>query len=152
MYLYLIPPCRKPYLKQNKNYQMNKKIKLLTVALLATVSIAFAQKAKSTWTEMKTFHSYMSSTFHPAEEGDFAPLQAKADSLLIAAKLWKASTIPGDFKPVETKAALTKLVAKCQAIQKAVAAKQPNEKLKTLITEAHDVFHTIAGECRKADD
>lgn len=131
---------------------MNKKIKLLTVALLATVSIAFAQKAKSTWPEMKTFHSFMSSTFHPAEEGDFAPLKAKADSLLIAANLWQASAVPADFKPAETKAALTKLVAKCQAIQKAVAAKQPNEKLKALITEAHDVFHTITGECRKADE
>jgi len=131
---------------------MKKKIKLLAVVLLASVSIAFAQKAKSNWPEMKTFHSFMSSTFHPAEEGDFAPLKAKADSLLTAAKQWQASAVPGDFKPVETKAALTKLVAKCQAIQKAVAAKQSNEKLKTLITEAHDVFHTITGECRKTDD
>lgn len=131
---------------------MNKKIKLLIVAVLATVSIAFAQKAKSTWPEMKTFHSFMSSTFHPAEEGDFAPLKAKADSLLIAANLWQASAIPADFKPVETKAAITKLVAKCRAIQKAVAAKLSNERLKILITEAHDIFHTITGECRKADE
>ncbi|MBK8519649.1 MAG: hypothetical protein IPL54_01790 [Chitinophagaceae bacterium] len=131
---------------------MNKKIKLLTVTLLATVSMAFAQNSKSTWPEMKTFHSFMSSTFHPVEEGDFAPLKAKADSLLITANLWQASAIPGDFKPAETKAALANLVNKCKALQKAVAAKQPNDKLKTLITEAHDIFHTITGECRKADD
>lgn len=131
---------------------MKKKIKLLAVVLLATVSIAIAQKAKSTWPEMKTFHSFMSSTFHPAEEGDFAPLKAKADSLLIAANLWQASAIPADFKPVETKAALTKLVAKCQSIQKAVSAKLSNERLKILITQAHDVFHTITGECRKSDE
>jgi hypothetical protein len=131
---------------------MNKKIKLLAVTLLATVSMAFAQKSKSTWPEMKTFHSFMSSTFHPVEEGDFDPLKAKADSLLIAANLWQASAIPGDFKPAETKAALSKLVAKCQVIQKAVTSKQSNENLKKLITEAHDIFHTLAGECRKADD
>jgi hypothetical protein len=131
---------------------MKKKIKLLAVALLATITIAFAQTAKPKWAEMKTFHSFMSSTFHPAEEGDFKPLKAKADSLLIAAQLWQASPIPSDFKPVETKAALEKLVNKCLAIQKAVASKQPNDKLKTLITEGHDIFHTIVGECRKAED
>ena len=131
---------------------MKKKIKLLAVALLATITIAFAQKAKPSWAQLKTFHSFLSTTFHPAEDGDFAPLKAKTESLLITAKLWQASAIPADFKPAETKAALAKLVNKCQAIQKAVAAKQPDDKLKTLITEAHDVFHTITGECRKADD
>jgi hypothetical protein len=131
---------------------MNKKIKLLSLALLATCTVAFAQTAKPSWAQLKTFHSFMSSTFHPVEDGDFAPLKAKADSLLIAAKLWQASAIPADFKTVETKAALAKLVNKCQALQKAVASKQPDDKLKILITEAHDVFHTITGECRKADD
>jgi hypothetical protein len=131
---------------------MNKKIKLLAIGLLATITIAFAQTAKPQWAEMKTFHSFMSSTFHPAEEGNFAPLKAKADSLLITAKLWQASAIPSDFKPVETKAALKKLVFKCEQISKAVSAKQPDENLKVLISDAHDVFHTIVGECRKADD
>jgi hypothetical protein len=131
---------------------MKKKIKLLAVALLAIVTVAFAQTAKPKWAELKAFHSLMSGTFHPVEEGDFAPLKAKADSLLIVAKLWQASAIPSDFKPVETKLALEKLVNKCQDIQKAVAAKQPNATLKTLITEGHDIFHTIVGECRKAED
>ncbi len=129
-----------------------KKIKILAIAMLATCSIAFAQKEKSKWPEMKAFHSFMSATFHPAEEGNFSPLKTKADSLLLSAKSWHASAIPSDFKPAETKAALVKLVAKCQAIQKAVASGQPDEKLKTLITEAHDIFHTIVGECRKADE
>jgi hypothetical protein len=131
---------------------MKKKIKLLAVILLATITIAFAQTSKPKWAELNSFHSLMSAAFHPVEEGNFAPLKAKADSLLIAAQLWQASAIPSDFKPVETKAALEKLVNKCQAIQKAVAAKQPNDKLKILITEGHDIFHTIVGECRKAED
>lgn len=129
-----------------------KKIKLLAIALLTSCTIAFAQKEKAKWTEMKTFHSFMSATFHPVEEGIFAPLKAKADSLLITAKLWQASPIPSDFKPAETKAALGKLVAKCEAIQKAVVTKQADERLKKLLTEAHDIFHTIVGECRKADE
>jgi hypothetical protein len=131
---------------------MKKKIKLLAVALLAIITIGFAQTAKPKWAELKAFHSLMSATFHPVEEGNFAPLKAKADSLLIVAKLWQASAIPSDFKPVETKLALEKLVNKCQAIQKAVAGKLSNDRLKVLITEGHNIFHTIVGECRKAED
>ena len=56
---------------------MKKKIKLLAVALLATITIAIAQTAKSKWAEMKKFHSFMSSTFHPAEEGDLNHLRQR---------------------------------------------------------------------------
>jgi len=131
---------------------MNKKIKLLVIALLATVSIAFAQSKKPTWAEMKTFHSLMSLTFHSAEDGNFAPLKAKADSLLIVAKLWQTSPVPADFKPAETKAALEKLVYRSMAIKKAVRAGISDEKLLSLITQAHDIFHTIVGECRKTEE
>ncbi len=131
---------------------MNKKIKLLVIALLTTVSIAFAQNAKPTWYEMKTFHTYMSVTFHSAEDGNFAPLKAKADSLLIVAKLWKDSPVPAEFKPTETKAALKKLVKQCKSIKKGVRAGTTNEKLFSMITQAHDTFHTITGECRKTEE
>jgi len=131
---------------------MKKKIKLLALVLLATVSVAMAQTTKPKWAEMKTFHSYMSSTFHPAEDGDFGPLKKFKDSLLDAAELWQASPIPSDFKPVETKAALEKLVTECRAIKKAVKAGMADAELFKMITRAHDTFHTITGECRKADD
>ncbi len=131
---------------------MNRKIKLLVFALVAIFSMANAQNAKPKWAEMKTFHSFMSSTFHPAEDGDLGPLKAKADSLLITAELWKASAIPSDFKPKETKAALDKLVTECRSIKKAVTAGKADADLVKLITQAHDTFHMIVGECRKAED
>ncbi|MBK8495558.1 MAG: hypothetical protein IPL50_11415 [Chitinophagaceae bacterium] len=130
---------------------MNNKIKLLGIALLVTVSITFAQSAQPTWAEMKTFHSLMSVTFHSAEDGNFVPLKAKADSLLIVAKLWQASPVPADFRPAETEAALEKLVYKCMAIKKAVRTGITDEKLLSMITQAHDIFHTVAGECRKTE-
>jgi len=131
---------------------MNKKIKFLAFALLATVSVAMAQNAKPSWAEMKTFHSLMSVAFHSAEEGNFAPLKVKADSLLIVAQLWLASPVPADYKPAETKAALEKLVTQCRSIKKGAGAGIANEKLFTMITRAHDIFHTVAGECRKTED
>lgn len=130
------------------------KIQMRTVILMMALipSVCFAQNAKSSWPEMKTFHSYMASTFHPAEEGNLKPLKAKADSLYIAAKEWSETVIPSNFKPVETKAELTKLVAQCAIVKDAVVAKKDDKELTKLITEAHDIFHKIVGECRKADE
>ena len=123
---------------------------ILMMALVP--SLCFAQNTKPSWPEMKTFHSYMASTFHPAEEGNLAPLKAKADSLYSSAKQWSESAIPSNFKPEETKAELTKLVAQCNIVKEAVAAKKDDKELAKLITEAHDIFHKIVGECRKADE
>lgn len=131
---------------------MKTKIMLLAVMLLTGITAMYAQNIKPEWKELKTFHSFMSSTFHPAEEGNFTPLKEKADSLLQAAKSWQAAPIPADFKPAETKAALKKLVVQCTAVKKAVDAKASNEMLMKQITEAHNVFHTIVGECRKAEE
>ncbi|CAN5728063.1 hypothetical protein BH11BAC4_BH11BAC4_23420 [soil metagenome] len=128
-----------------------KSIVRLAVIMLALIpALSFAQTAKpAPWPELKAFHELMSKSFHPVEEGNYAPLKANADSLLIAAKAWKASTIPADYKPEETKATLDKLVKELNVLAGAVRAKAADEKLKVLITDAHDIFHKIVGECKK---
>ncbi|MEQ1553515.1 MAG: hypothetical protein ABL929_05015 [Ferruginibacter sp.] len=131
---------------------MKKKIQILYIVILTSASVSFAQAKKTVWSEMKTFHSFMSSTFHPAEEGNLAPLRAKADSLLITAKLWQASPIDESFKPKETNATLKKLVKQCGTINNAVKKNASDKKLTLLITQAHDIFHTIVGECRKVEE
>jgi hypothetical protein len=130
---------------------MKKVLKLVIILIAFLPSLSFAQTQNAVWAEMKAFHNLMSSSFHPAEEGNFAPLRANADNMFMAAKAWKESTIPETYKPEETKVALRKLESKCAAVKKAVEAKQPDAKLLTLISEAHDVFHTIVGECKKTD-
>jgi hypothetical protein len=123
----------------------------LAVILLAMVPAAsFAQTEKNVWPEMKDFHTLMSTSFHPAEEGNFAPLRANADALFASAKAWQQSAVPEDkFKPKETKDALRKLVIDIAAVQKAVIANRTDAELLPLITKAHDTFHTIVGECRQ---
>jgi len=128
---------------------MYKRIKLMAFALMASMAVANAQTTAPAWPQLKTFHSYMAATFHPAEEGNFGPLKSKADSLLIAAKLWQASPIPSNYKTEETHAALKKLVKQCESVNKAVIKKSPDEELKKEITEAHEIFHHIVGECKK---
>lgn len=93
----------------------------------------------------------MSASFHPAEEGNFAPLRQNAEEMFKAAKKWKEAEVPATYKPKETKEALKELLIKCGALHKAVVANKPDQELKVMITEAHDVFHKIVGECRNAD-
>jgi hypothetical protein len=131
---------------------MKKKIQLLTLAFLAFATATIAQAQPAAWAEMKMFHSLMSSSFHPSEEGNLAPLKQKADSMLVAAKLWQASSIPDAYKRKETKKALKQLVKECKAIKTAVAANASDDTLKKNIAAAHDVFHTIVKECKKEEE
>ena len=131
-----------------------KSIVRLAVIMLAMIpALSFAQtgKTKAQWAEMTAFHSLMAKTYHPTEDGNYAPLKEKADSLLMAAKAWQASVIPVDYKPVETKETLDKLVQQCTVLAGAVKAKAADEKLKVLIADAHELFHKIVGECKKTE-
>lgn len=123
---------------------------LLILFALFISPLAFA--GGPTWAELQSFHSVMSKTFHPAEEGNLQPLKANAADLLAKAKAWKAAAVPSGFKKEETTKVLTDLVAKCEEINKAVSAKADDKKLTALITEAHDVFHQIAEKCRAGDE
>jgi hypothetical protein len=139
------------YVCKNK-INMRKAFKLAVILLAFLPAISFAQEKKVTWAEMKNFHSIMSATFHPAEEGNFTPIKEKAASLFAAAKVWQKSAIPDNFKEKETKEALKKLVIKCGAVDKGVQAGYSDENLKKILTEAHDIFHSIVGECQKAGE
>ena len=128
-----------------------KKINLIVFALLLMAGTGFAQAKKAPWPEMKAFHSYLSSTFHPAEEGDLNPLKLKADSLYYAAKTWYAAKIPAGFIPEITESTLKALMIQCNDIWAAVKDGASDAKLKDMITKAHDIFHEVAEKCRKAD-
>lgn len=103
------------------------------------------------WKEMQAFHSVMSKTFHPAEEGKIQPVRDNAADLLAKAKTWKASAVPATLNKEQVTKSLENLVAKCEEIAKAVKAKKGDDDLKKLITEAHDVFHEVAEKCQPGD-
>jgi hypothetical protein len=138
------------FTKTNNN--MKKIIQLAVILMAILPGACFGQVKKAAWPQMKTFHSFMAATFHPAEEGNLAPLKAKADSLLMAAVLWQKAAIPSNYKPAETRAALIKLVDQCTKVKNGVEAKMGDEDLKKMIAEAHEIFHHIAGECKNADE
>ena len=126
-----------------------KKIALLCFAFMMTF-VSFAQTKTTAWPQMTTFHELMSSTFHPAEEGNFAPLKEKAADLYRAAKIWYSVDVPAEYDFKATKTTLQQLMIKCNDIWAEVASKTSSDaKLKTMITEAHDLFHKVSGECKK---
>lgn len=128
---------------------MKKFFALVAVALLSITAVSAQNKS---WAEAKRFHHFMSTSFHPAEEGNFKPLREKADSLYLAAVAWQASPVPADYKEKETKETLDKLVTETKAIAEAVKNNAADADLLKMITGAHDTFHHIVGECRKDDE
>ena len=134
-----------------KNNYMKSIVQLVLIMMVMLPFTGSAQTTKAApWPEAKAFHEYISSTFHPSEEGNYKPLREKTDSMLISAKAWQASKIPDNYKPDLTKETLEKLVKQCELIANAVKEKMADDKLKPLVIEAHEIFHKITGECRKS--
>lgn len=124
--------------------------KILLCLVMALPFVVTAQE-KSDWKEMNNFHTLMSTSFHPSEEGNLKPVKAKADSLVIAAKLWKASKVPTGYKPKETSETLTKLIKQLVELNTAVKAGKDDTALKGMIKEAHEIFHFITEKCKAGE-
>ena len=87
---------------------------LLFFSLFAlSAQTLFAQHTAGAWKEMSDFHEVMSTTFHPAEEGNLQPLRMKAEELYTRAKSWKASAVPAGYDAAKTKDTLKRLVKQC---------------------------------------
>ena len=121
----------------------------LATVLLMTVSIGVAGETE--WKEMEAFHTVMAVTFHPAEDGDLKPVREKAGELVAKARSWQESPVPQGYDHEKTAKSLKALVDKCNRVEAAVKAKGSDAELTTLITDAHDAFHAIIGECRTKD-
>ena len=124
--------------------------KMLLCLVMALPFVVTAQE-KSDWKEMSNFHTLMSTSFHPSEEGNLKPVKAKSDSLLMAAKLWKASKVPAGYKRKETSETLTKLVKQLGELNTAVKAGKNDASLKGMIKEAHEIFHDIVEKCKAGE-
>lgn len=124
-----------------------KKRMMVLFPLVCMMFLGYAQKKD--WHELHAFHSVMSKTFHPAEENKLQPTRDNAGELLKRARTWQASAVPAGYKAEVAKPLLTKLVAVCEELQRAVEAKKTDEELKKIITKAHDAFHELTEKCKE---
>jgi len=125
------------------------RISFLMVALCGAM-VSFGQ-AKAEWKEQKAYHGVMAATFHPAEEGNFAPLKERSSDLAKKATAWGKSVYPAGYDKAAIAPILKKLVAESKAIDKKVKAGASNEELNKLITALHDRFHEIAEKCKAGE-
>jgi hypothetical protein len=127
------------------------RISILLVAMVSAM-VSFGQAKKPEWKEQKAYHEVMAATFHPAEEGNFAPLKAKSAELAKKATAWSKSVYPAGYDKAAIAPALKKLVAESKLLDKKVKAGASNEALNKLITALHDRFHEITEKCNAGDE
>ena len=102
---------------------------------------------RDTWKELKSFHSVMSQTFHPMEEGNLQPVRTRSAELADQAKALGRSTPPASFRTEGIRKSLARLEAEAAALHKMVLKKKGDEQVKKALTSLHDRFHEVMEEC-----
>ena len=101
------------------------------------------------WPEMDAFHTVMSQTWHPVEEGNYQPIKERADELATAAENWKKSDIPSQYAAQkDIKKKLKDLAKETKELAKEIKGGCSDEEIKEELAELHDLFHDIVGLCR----
>jgi len=102
---------------------------------------------KDAWKELKAFHSVMSTTFHPAEKGDFAPIRARSGEMVAMARKLQGAPIPASFATTAMRQEIEKLVSGAVALDALVKKGKSNEVVMKSLNSLHDVFHNVQGLC-----
>ena len=123
---------------------------LKTFLVLALIVVANSVSAQSTfdkWPAIKEFHEVMSQTFHPAEEGNLAPIKARSEEMMNKAAMLLKSDIPTEFRTNAILASAERLQLKSKALHKLVKSNRTDAEIVKSITDLHDTFHEIVGLC-----
>jgi len=120
---------------------------LVTLFISLAAFKSNAQDKFAAWPALAEFHTVMSATFHPAEKGDFDPVNQRSGELADKAKSLAKSTIPAQFDKPAIRTALKELQTRTTALNKIVLKKAKNEKINSVLVSVHDTFHNIVGLC-----
>jgi len=127
------------------------KIVFAFVAMFLAASFVNAQ-VKTEWKEKTEFHKVMSQTFHPAEEGNYAPIRSRINELVEKAEAFKNSQIPAEFTNQKAiKSNLKKLAKQTKNFRKKINKGATDEQLKDDFMALHDTFHQVVGLCTAED-
>lgn len=127
-----------------------KKIACLLFAAFAFIASVHTQDKKS-WKEMDDFHTIMSETFHPAEEGKLDPIKSRSLEMVDKAIAWKKSTVPEGYDKKAVKKSLVILVKGTKELNRLVKEKSADNIITEKLTALHDVFHQIMEKNEKAE-
>ena len=127
-----------------------KKIACFFIASFVFTGLVHSQEKKS-WKEMNDFHTVMSETFHPAEEGHLDPIKKRSAEMMNKAIAWQKSTAPEGYDKTKVDASLKKLVTGTKELNNLVKAKSSDTVLKEKLSGLHDIFHEIMEKCEKGE-
>ena len=122
----------------------------LVLALIVVANSVSAQSTFEKWPAIKEFHEVMSQTFHPAEEGNLAPIKARSEEMMNKATMLLKSDIPTEFRTDAILASAERLQLKSKALHKLVKSNGTDAAIVKSITDLHDTFHQIVGLCSDA--
>ncbi|MES2804728.1 MAG: hypothetical protein V4652_04075 [Bacteroidota bacterium] len=122
----------------------------LVLAFIVVANSVSAQSTFEKWPAIKEFHEVMSQTFHPAEEGNLAPIKARSEEMMNKAAMLLKSDIPAEFKTNAILASAERLQLKSKALHKLVTSNGSDAAILKSITDLHDTFHEIVGLCSDA--
>jgi hypothetical protein len=128
---------------------MKKLVQLVGVALMLVISTRTMAQEQVVWQELEDFHDVMSQTWHPVEEGNFAPIRERSGELASKADAWKKSKIPAQYAAQkDIKKNLNMLAKETAELNKEIAKGCSDEEIKEELHELHELFHTIVGLCK----
>jgi hypothetical protein len=119
----------------------------LVLALIVVANSVSAQSTFEKWPAIKEFHEVMSQTFHPAEEGNLAPIKARSEEMMNKAAMLLKSDIPAEFRTNAILASAERLQLKSKALHKLVTSNGSDAAILKSITDLHYTFHEIVGLC-----
>ena len=122
----------------------------LVLAILIVASSVSAQSTFDKWPAIKEFHEVMSQTFHPAEEGNLAPIKTRSEEMMNKATMLLKSDIPTEFRTDAILVLAERLQLKSKALHKLVKSSGTDAAIVKSITDLHDTFHQIVGLCSDA--
>ncbi|MDG2433310.1 hypothetical protein [Flavobacterium sp.] len=128
-----------------------KKLKvLLILALVVMANSVSAQSTFDKWPAIKEFHDVISATFHPAEEGNLAPIKARSEEMMTKAAALLTAPKPAEFKTRAIVEASEKLKLQSIGLNALIMGNGSNDSIVKELTEMHDVFHEIVGLCSES--
>ncbi len=128
-----------------------KKISVLVLGLFI-VLVSSNVLAGEKWAELETYHKVMSTTFHPAEEGNFEPIKTRIGEMVEAAGKMNSNPIPAEYNKQDILDAAKKLETDSKALQDKITAGATNEDIFKDLNALHDTFHTIVGLCNPKEE
>lgn len=99
------------------------------------------------WPALKDFHSVMSQTFHPMEEGNLEPIKTRSGEMMAKADALAASVPPAEWNKPEVTKAVKKLKTDSKKLHDMITKKASDDNIKKSLTALHDTFHVIVGAC-----